>query len=153
MSKNEFVQLAGCAKGYVISKDGVVKSASGKTLQHSPDGKVTVKRDNNGKNWVCYVSDLLDRNFVALLEVNAADSEAVNAVESNEIAELVPDVTQEREFMPVSNLCYFSIDEMEAEIKRRKLQFIDEVVEILNKAKADYGSEIVVAAVNKSMGD
>lgn len=121
MSKSEFefVQLAGCAEDWTINRAGVVKSASGKLLQKSPDGKVTVKLVD-GNHRAVKVDELLQRNFVML---------------------------------PLSTLLHFTLDELEAEIKRRKLQFIDEVVEMLNKAKADYDSETVVAAVNKFMGD
>lgn len=148
MRKNEFVQLAGCAEGWIINRAGEVKSASGKILKASADGKVTVK-SINGNNRAVKVEELLERNF----GVNAADSKAVNTVESNEIDEVAPEVTQEQQFKPVSDLSYFSMYQLEAEIERRKLQFIDEIVKMLNQARTDYGSEITIAAVNRFMGN
>lgn len=148
MSKSEFefVQLAGCAEDWTINRAGVVKSASGKLLQKSPDGKVTVKLVN-GNHRAVKVDELLQRNFVI------SSSEAKKVMESNKIAEIMQEDTAIAEIIPLSTLLHFTLDELEAEIKRRKLQFIDEVVEMLNKAKADYDSETVVAAVNKFMGD
>lgn len=147
MSRNEFVQLAGCAKGYVINKDGVVKYPNGRVIKIT-DGEVTVKLVN-GHHRVVKVDELLERNF----GVEAADSEAVNAVESNEIAEVVPEVTQEQENKIVRDLSSYSIEELRAEIDRQKLQAVDLIVEWLDGAKKDFGSEVVVAAVNKFLGD
>lgn len=148
MSGNEFVQMAGCADGWMINRAGDVKSASGKLLQHSPDGKVTVKLVN-GNSRAVKVAELSERNF----GVEAADSEAVNAVESNEIAEVVPEVTQGQENKIVRDLSSYSIEELRAEIDRQKLQAVDLIVEWLDGAKKDFGSEVVVAAVNKFLGD
>lgn len=148
MRKNEFVQLAGCAEGWIINRAGEVKSASGKILKASADGKVTVK-SINGNNRAVKVEELLERNF----GVNAASNEAVNEVEANEIVDVGHEVTPKEEFKPVSDLSYFSMYQLEAEIERRKLQFIDEIVQILNQARTDHGSEITIAAVNRFMGD
>lgn len=145
MSNNEFVQLAGCANGYVINKDGVVKYPNGRVIKIL-DGEVTVKLVN-GNHRAVKVDELLQRNFVI------SSSEAKKVMESNKIAEIMQEDTAIAEIIPLSTLLHFTLDELEAEIKRRKLQFIDEVVEMLNKAKADYDSETVVAAVNKFMGD
>lgn len=147
MNKNEFVQLAGCAEGWMINRAGVVKSASGKTLIVSPAGNVTVKLVN-GNNRAVKVSELLERNF----GLNAVDSEVTNTVESNGSTDLVSEATQESEIVPESVLSAFSIYELEAEISRRKLQFIDEVVLILNKANIDYGRDVVDAAIAKFAG-
>ena len=145
---SNFKQLAGCADGWMINISGDVKSASGKLLQHSPDGKVTVKLAN-GNHRAVKVSELLERNFGG----NAADSEAVNTVESNQIAEVVAEVTQEQENKIVRDLSSYSIEELRAEIDRQKLQAVDLIVEWLDGAKKDFGSEVVVAAVNKFLGD
>lgn len=142
MNKNEFVQLAGCAEGWMINRAGVVKSANGNTLIVSPAGNVTVKLVN-GNNRVVKIAELLERNF----RLNAVDSEVTNTVESNGSTDLVSEATQEDKIVPESVLMRFSVVELEAEISRRKLQFIDEVVLILNKANIDYGRDVVDAAI------
>lgn len=147
MNKNEFVQLAGCAEGWMINRAGVVKSASGKTLIVSPAGNVTVKLVN-GNNRAVKVSELLERNFGG----NAADSEAVNTVESNQIAEVVAEVTQEQENKIVRDLSSYSIEELRAEIDRQKLQAVDLIVEWLDGAKKNFGSDVVDAAITKFTG-
>lgn len=148
MNKNEFVQMAGCADGWMINRAGVVKSTNGKTLIISPAGNVTVKLVN-GNNRAVKVSELLERNF----GINAADSEALNIVESNESTELVPEVTQEDKIAAGGDLSAFSIYELEAEIDRRKLELTcNTVVGILNKATADYGRDVVDAAIAKFAG-
>lgn len=40
---SNFKQLAGCADSWMINISGDVKSASGKLLQHSPEGKAVAK--------------------------------------------------------------------------------------------------------------
>jgi hypothetical protein len=147
MNKNEFVQLAGCADGWMINRAGVVKSASGNTLIVSPAGNVTVKLVN-GNNRAVKIAELLERNF----GLNAVDSEVTNTVESNGSTDLVSEATQEDKIVPESVLMRFSVVELEAEISRRKLQFIDEVVLILNKANIDYGRDVVDAAIAKFAG-
>lgn len=147
MNKNEFVQLAGCAEGWMINRAGVVKSANGKTLIVSPAGNVTVKLVN-GNNRAVKIAELLERNF----GLNAVDSEVTNTVESNGSTDLVSEATQEDKIVPESVLMRFSVVELEAEISRRKLQFIDEVVLILNKANIDYGRDVVDAAIAKFAG-
>ena len=147
MNKNEFVQMAGCADGWMINRAGVVKSTNGKTLIISPAGNVTVKLVN-GNNRAVKVSELLERNFGG----NAADSEAVNTVESNQIAEVVAEVTQEQENKIVRDLSSYSIEELRAEIDRQKLQAVDLIVEWLDGAKKDFGSDVVDAAITKFTG-
>jgi len=149
VNKKEFVQLAGCADGWMINRAGVVKSTNGKTLVVSPAGNVTVKLVN-GNNRAVKVSELLERNF----GINAADSEVGNTVESNESVELVSEATQEDKIATVSDLSCFSIEELENEINRRIKIYnsTNEVVEILNKATTDYGRDVVDAAIAKFTG-
>ena len=139
--------MAGCADGWMINRAGVVKSTNGKTLIISPAGNVTVKLVN-GNNRAVKVSELLERNFGG----NAADSEAVNTVESNQIAEVVAEVTQEQENKIVRDLSSYSIEELRAEIDRQKLQAVDLIVEWLDGAKKDFGSDVVDAAITKFTG-
>ena len=111
MNKNEFVQLAGCAEGWMINRAGVVKSANGNTLIVSPAGNVTVKLVN-GNNRAVKIAELLERNF----RLNAVDSEVTNTVESNGSTDLVSEATQEDKIVPESVLMRFSVVELEAEM-------------------------------------
>lgn len=130
---SNFKQLAGCADSWMINRAGIVKSANGKELKESDDGKVTVKLIN-GQMRAVKVLELIERNF--------GDSDTTPALNCS-------GKEPEAKEPEINPLLAYTDNELEAEIKRRK---VNQIIDVLDAAEHGYGMDIVGEAIDTFLG-